>query len=218
MRTYAVSLAILVLWTSARAQVANPTSDQIKAAISKGIQQAGQSQGLLLVDNVRQFFQAFGEYAAAQGKLNPSTQVPASGFQVRIFTPLEWIAEWASQAAGRGRTFTPENVTPEMLRPVLRVAAFPSTPPTVGLNWGLDVSPVTDVLLKDASRNDEVHPIGRVPLVSRSQRVQGLLVAFSLDDLARIRQTNPEFYVVVVGSDANEKDFKIKRKFFCQLP
>jgi len=210
-------IAVFVLSLSARAQVANPTSDQISAAISKGIQHAGQSQGLLLVDNARQFFQAFGEYGAMSGNLKPGTQVPATGFQVRIFTPLEWIAQLASQAAGSGRTFTPNNVTPEMLRPVLRVAAFPSTPPTVGLNLGLDVSSVTDVLLKDASGNNEVRPLGRVPLVNRYQHVQGLLVAFSLDDLARIRQANPEFYIAVVGKDAS-KDFKIKRKFFSQLP
>lgn len=217
MRKYAVSVTILLLWASAHAQVANPTSGQISAAISKGIQQAGQSQGLLLVDNARQFFEAFGEYGASRGNLKPGTQVPASGFQIRIFTPLEWIAQMASQAAGRGRTLTLENVTPEMVRPVLRVAAFPSTPPTVGLNLGLDVSAVTDVLLKDADGNNEVRPLGRAPLVNRYQRVQGLLVAFSLDDLARIRQTNPEFYIVVLGKDTS-KDFKIKRKFFPQLP
>src|SRR5579872_7430935 len=117
-------IAILALSLSARAQIPNPTSDQISAAISKGIQHAGQPQGLLLVDNTKQFFQAFGEYGASRGYLKPGTQVPAGGFQVRIFTPLEWIAEMASQAGGRGRTFTPENVTPGMLSPVLRVAAF----------------------------------------------------------------------------------------------
>lgn len=137
MRKYAVSVTILLLWASARAQVANPTSSQINAAIAKGIQQAGQSQGLLLVDNAKQIFQAFGEYSAERGYLKPGTQVPGSGFQVRIFTPLEWVAELASQAAGQGRTFNFENVTPDMLLPVLRVAAFPALPPALVSTGGL---------------------------------------------------------------------------------
>jgi hypothetical protein len=78
MRTCILALAISAGWALLYAQVANPTPDQINAAISKGIQQAGQSQGLLLVDNASQVFQAFGEYSATHGKLSPGTRVAQS--------------------------------------------------------------------------------------------------------------------------------------------
>lgn len=216
MRTYAIASAVFVLSVSAQAQIANPTPDQINAAVSQGLEGRGQSQGLLLVDNLSQFAQAFGEWGASQGKLKPGTQVSASGFQVTIFTPLQWIAEKASEAAGQGLNFGLQDVTTEMLRPVLHVVATPSTPPEVGTNWGFDVSDVVGVVLKDASQKQAVQPIGTAPFAF--QGLQGLLAEFSLDDLAAIRERNPEFFVVVSGRNGNEKAFKVKKKHFSRLP
>ena len=198
------------------AQIAFPTPGQISAAVAKGVQHAGQPQGLLLPDNASQFFQALGMFSAQQGKLQPGTQVLGGGFQVRIFTPLEWVAQQSSDAAGAGQSFNLENVTADMLRPVLHIVATPSTPPDVGPNMGLGVSPVIDVVLKDASRRYQLRPLNMTQFTY--QNLQGLTVEFSLDDLARLREGNPEFYVEVAGTGGNQKEFKIKRKHFAGLP
>jgi hypothetical protein len=216
MRTYAIAFAVFILSVSARAQIANPTPDQINAAIAQGIEGRGRSQGLLLADNFSQFAQAFGELGASQGKLQPGTHVSASGFQVTIFTPLQWVAEKASEAAGQGVNFGPNDVTTDILRPVLHVVATPSTPPDVGTNWGFDVSDVVNVVLKDASQRLAVEPSDAAPFAF--QGLQGLLAEFSLDDLATIRARNPEFYVVVFGRGNNQKAFKVKKKHFSRLP
>jgi len=192
------------------------TLDEINAAISRGTDRPSQTQGLLLIDTVNQLGQAFGQLAAQQGKSTPGAQVPASGFQIMIFTPIAWISQQASESVQAGRNFSTANVTAEMVRPVLRIFAAPSTPPSAGVNLGHDVSPVKNVLLEDVSKKSEIRPISRRSFTH--QGLQGLLVEFSMDDLAQIRAKDPEFYVEIVGTNGNIKDFKIKRKHFAELP
>jgi len=216
MRKYILAIAALAVAASLHAQNANPTPDDIGGAISQGVGHPGQSQGLSLLDSFSQFSQALGELGASQGKLQPGTNVSASGFQVTVYSPLDWIAEKASEAAQQGLNFTADDVTPEMLQPVLHVAAMPSTPPAVGTNYGFDVSDVLSVVLTDASRKESVAPIATEPF--NYQGLQGVMAEFSLDDLARLRERNPEFYVVVQGRNNNGKAFKVKKKHFSRLP
>jgi len=159
--------------------------------------------------------QGLSALAAQRGQLQKTTLVPASGFQITIFTPWSWIAQQASQSAQQGRSFTAATVTEEMLRPIVRILALPSTPPTVGTNFGTGVSSVGSVMLSDASRANQVNALKSQSLAF--QRLNGLIAEFSLEDLARLRQQDPEFFVIVTGPN-NQKEFKVKRKFFGDLP
>lgn len=193
------------------------TTEQINAAIAHGITDPGQSQGLVLVDAGNQFTQSMAVLNSSLGNQKPWDQVPASGFQITVFTPWSWIAQQASNAAQQGRRFGSEDVTEDMLRPVIRIVALPSTPPPAGsgLNFGQDVSPVGNVRLADASKKNPVEPENRIPFVY--QNLSGLTAEFSLDDLARVRQGNSEFYILVTGPK-NSHDFKVKKKHLARLP
>jgi hypothetical protein len=193
------------------------TGEQINAAIYQGVTHPGQSQGLVLVDKGSQFGQALAAVNTAAGNQKPWDQAPASGFTIAIFTPTTWIAQQASDAAQQGRTFTSQDVSNDMLRPVIRVTALPSTapPPGIGLNFGQDVSSVGNIRLADASRQDSVESANRRAF--SYQNLSGLIAEFSLDDLARVRRNNPEFFVLVSGPN-NSHDFKIKNKHLARLP
>ena len=125
-------------------------------------------------------------FAAQRGQLQPGTQVSASGFQVTLYTPQAWIAQQASEATHQGRTFSTADVTPDMLSPIVRVLAEPSTPPSIGPNYGFGVSSVGEVLLEDSAHRERVQPLRRRPFASQSQ--SGLLAEFSIDDVSRIRR------------------------------
>jgi hypothetical protein len=193
------------------------SADQIAAAVAKGVKNPGQPQGLLLEDAMGQTSQLLAGLAAATGApLSPGTQVPGKGFRAWAFTPLAWISEQASEAVSHGRSFTTSDVTQDMVRPVFRVRAYPSTRPDTGPNYGQGVSPVVNVVIKDASRKEELDPTRRQPFTY--QGMQGQLVEFAMEDLNRIRQKNREFFIVVIGTGINTTDFKVKKKHFSQLP
>ena len=47
---------------------------------------------------------------------------------------------------------------------------------------------------------------------------QGLVLKFSMADLAEIRGGDGEFFITVIGNTTEEKDFKVKKKHFERLP
>ncbi len=204
--------------TSAR-QNGHPTltAEQITAAIHQGSTQPGQSQGLALADTGSQFAQNMAALNSSMGNKKPWDQASASGFQISIFTPQSWVAQQASDAAQQGRKFTAADVTDEMLRPIIRIIALPSTPPPAGsgLNFGQDVSSVGDIRLADSARKNPIEPANRKPF--KYQNLSGLIAEFSLDDLARVRQKDGEFYVLVSGP-RNSHEFKIKKKHLASIP
>jgi len=219
--TFVVAFAVNFLTDVAAGQNSTEsgplTTEQISAAVYQGVTHPGDSQGLVLVDAGSQFGQAMALLNSSAGNRKPWDQAPASGFTITIFTPRSWIAQQASDAAKQGRAFTSQDVSDEMLRPVLRITALPSTPPPAGtgLNFGQDVSSVGNIRLADASRNNPVEPANRKPFTY--QNLVGLVVEFSLDDLAHVRQSNSEFYVLVTGPK-NSHDFKVKNKHLARLP
>ena len=194
--------------------VSEPTDAQLQSAIQRGRREPGRVHGLVLEDTGAGVMQGLATLAASQGQLKPGTQVSASGFSVTVYTPLAWVADQASRAAGRA--FTLSDVTPEMRRPILRVFARPSTPPSVGVNLGLDVSSVTGVLVMDIARKKVLSADRSVPI--QSGALAGMLSEFSLDELATLRHGYKGFRVVVKGVGGNEKDFEVKPKHFNELP
>jgi hypothetical protein len=192
------------------------TVDQLRAAIARGTAKPGQPHGLHLSDTAAMVLQALGEYSASQGQSSPGTQTPASGFQIVAYTPVTWVAQNAADALAARQTFTLQSVTDEMNRPVLRVVAAPSTPPRQGINFGLDVASVKSVYVRDATKKLRVDPTFVRPFAH--ERLQGLIAEFPIDQIVPLRGSNPEFQVVVEGTNGQQKAFTIKRKHFEALP
>ena len=162
------------------------------------------------------FFQALGELSSQQGNLPAGSQVSGSGFSVVVFTPLAWIAEQASEATEEGRNFTTADVTPDMLRPVLRVWAIPGTKPDTGPNYDLNVGSVANVVITDASRKDKLDPTNRQAFTYEGMRAQS--VEFPMERVNQIREKNREFVIIVIGANGKGKAFKVKKKYFSELP
>src|ERR1019366_6792532 len=178
------------------------TQEEIDSAIAKGTQNAGHRQGVVLVDVGNQTMQGIMVGLLAAGaKPTVATQIPDSGFEVWLLTPRDWIAQQASEAATGGRTFTRRDVTDDMLRAVLRVRAYPSTPgpspsaiPTVNSKTSLSPvgsptgsalssqgTPVVDLFLTDKSSQHRLEPIAREAF--KYQNLQGQMAQFLLSDV-----------------------------------
>ena len=117
-----------------------------------------------------------------------------------------------------------------MLRAVLRVRAYPSTPgpspsaiPTVNSKTSLSPvgsptgsalssqgTPVVDLFLTDKSGQRRLEAIAREPF--KYQNLQGQMAQFLLSDVSRIRQEHAEFFVVVIGQGSSRKQFEVKAK------
>lgn len=147
-----------------------------------------------------------------------------SGYKIHIFTAENWIELQASRAFKEMLPFTLADVTPEMRSPYLRVLALPSTADYI-TGAGLSMaSSVHRVVLSDTNRTETVQPLENTnSTVERNSALRSVGYSsaeaiFLMDDVDRIRgkDTNGEFFVVVVGDNQN-KFFKIKSKFFKQL-
>jgi hypothetical protein len=88
-------------------------------------------------------------------------------------------------------------------------------------------SSVQHVVLRDEGQKIVIQPVFKEALVQEVSNAmggkatfQGLLAKFPLDALPEIRGRNgdEEFYVTVVGSTGEEKNFKVKRKHFDRIP
>jgi hypothetical protein len=70
--------------------------------------------------------------------------------------------------------------------------------------------------VKDGAKKEEIDPES-IALFDY-QNLKGLTAEFPLSEIARLRQSNPEFNVFVVGSDGSQKDFKVKKSISPDCP
>lgn len=103
----------------------------------------------------------------------------------------------------------------------------PDTPTIVTGSGMVGASSVQHVVLRDEGQKIVIQPVFKEALVQEVSNAmggkatfQGLLAKFPLDALPEIRGRNgdEEFYVTVVGSTGEEKNFKVKRKHFDRIP
>lgn len=189
---------------------------QIQAALYLGTQSPNQMHGLIVWDTAsgpNPWVQSLETVAAQEAKLPtniamPNMQHAPSGFGTRILTPTEWLVQLASDYAAQGKPLQPAAVTPDMLRQVLHVMGYYSAPGTLG--------GVNNVYLTDAAHKKTLQPSTKAPFFA--QGVIGMVAEFPLDQLAQLRQQDPEFEVVVVNANGKSKSFKIKKAQFAQLP
>jgi len=202
----------------AAAQKAHLTSEEIAQAILQGQKNPNAEQGLLLVDKGQ---------AWAKAMLSPHRAGSGSGFSIVLYTPTTWIRRIAAEATKEGRPFTAQQVTEEMLEPLLYVVVNPDVPSRVDASGMVGTSSVQGVVLRDEQRREDIEPVdvetferGDPDKFASEFGFQGVAASFVLEDLTRIRSAgrDGEFLVTVIGSTGEEKNFKIKKKFFAFLP
>lgn len=210
--------ALVIAPVASHAQTASLTPEAIAAAISHGTKERGKEQGLPMIDG----FAAFNSALAATNNSEAN-----SGFRLIIYTPTTWLRQRASAAAKRYESLTAEQVTDDILEPVLRVVVDPNTPSHVSRDGLLGTSSVDHVVLQDKSRKVTIQPSSTDPFPVDVQNAfgakvsyNGLVAKFPISDLREIRgaKGDAEFFIVVIGSNGKEKRFEIKRKHFDDLP
>ena len=131
-----------------------------------------------------------------------------------------------SNAAKRYESFTVENITTDMIRPVLRVIVHPDTPTQISGPGMRNTSSVEHVVLRDEAKTLVVQPSSERPFTEtvssalRDVAYQGLEATFLLPSVNELRgpKGDKEFLVVVIGNGRTERTFKIKKKHFERLP
>ena len=216
-RTLIVAI-LIALTTTVSAQQAT-LSDQSKAtAIAAGTKDKGKLTGLVLEDSGQKFTNVL-------AALN-HTPIGNAGFSLRVYTPTTWIAQQAADAAKAYRPFTTDDITDEMLAPILRVVVYPDTP-TLLTGAGMSAaSSVEHVVLRDANKTLVVQPTTEEPFTDtlssalRDKAYEGVTATFPLDALATLRgaKGDQEFLIVVVGAGTKERVFTVKSKHFERLP
>ena len=147
-----------------------------------------------------------------------------NGFSLRVYTPMTWVEQLASNAAKEYRPFVIGDINEEMLEPVVRVIVYPDKP--THLVGGARSSSAEHVVLRDESKRLVVQPISKEPFTEkassalRDMEYQGVVAKFPIDSLRELRgpKGDKEFLIVVVGQGTKEKEFRVKQKHFERLP
>jgi hypothetical protein len=196
-------------------------TDQEKIeAVQIGTKAKGKLTGLSLLDSGRAFSNALvassNRYAATAG----------NGFSLRVYTPMTWVEQVASDAAKQYLPFTIGDITDEMLEPVLRIIVHPDKPRSLtGAGFSM-ASSVEHVVLRDEDKRLVVQPISKEPFTEtassalRDMAYEGIVVKFPQAAVRELRgpKGDKEFLIIVVGEGVKEKEFKIKEKHFERLP
>jgi hypothetical protein len=137
------------------------------------------------------------------------------------------VRQLASDASKEYRTFTVADVSDESLEPVFRVVAYPDTPNTVSAAGLRGTASVQHVVLRDETRRIVVQPTFKESFTQEASNAfgghatfEGVRVKFAMSDVRELRgpKGDREFFITVIGNTGEEKDFKVKKKHFDDLP
>jgi len=193
-------------------------------AIRIGMRQRGRTQGLILLDMTHLWTSAVTAGVAAG--VNQSATAPTAGFHLQVYTPLAWIRQLGSDAAREYRQLSENDLGEEAREDVLRVTVYPNTPSEVSARGMVGTSSVQHVVLRDESRHTVIQPIFKEEFTEESANAMGgkatftgVRVKFPMAAVRELqgRNRDHEFFITVVGNAA-EKDFKVKKKHFDELP
>jgi hypothetical protein len=196
------------------------TPDDVLLAVTEGLRNKNKEHGLDLQDVGSLFANAM----ASGNSKNSSGS--GTGFSVLVYTPTTWVTQQAARAAKEYRSFAPTDVTGEMVAPVLRVVVEPDTPTSVTAKGVVGTSSVQHVVLRDESKKIAVQPKSKEETTREVSNAMGgkkvytgLNAIFDLDDVMKVRGPNhdAEFFITVIGTTGEEKDFKVKKKHFERL-
>lgn len=211
MRYAAAALALTFMVPPLFAQKVALGDEDITFALNAGNRAKGKHQGLILRDSFQSFLAADGG--------------ASSGFWVEAFTPMTWVMQQASLASKKYQAMSAP-VAPELLEPVLRVIAHPDTPNQVSAKGMVGSSSVEHVILRDEKRKIVIQPMWTEPFdeeVSNAMggraSFKGLNAKFPIGALRELRGPNgkQEFFITIVGSTGEEKNFRVKEKHFDDL-
>jgi hypothetical protein len=210
MRALTGTLAALSLAVFAFGQ--QLTDDQVRLAIERGSGKRHQI-GLTLNDKQTAFFSALACRTCGQ-----------SGYTITVYNPEQWIELGAAQAKKEMQPFTVADVTDQMRAQELHVVALPSRAEYLTGNGIALSSSVHRVVLNDTARQTTIQPLAvrqdtlQSNSALRSFEYTMASAEFSLEDVERLRESDPkgEFFVVVVGDNQN-KFFKVKSRDFKRL-
>lgn len=216
MRHILVSLLVLI-FSSFPVVAQELTEDQILKAIENGRQSDPEDIGLILRSSAFDPNDLLGSFIASQ--LGGETKDGWDKFAIAVYTPETWIGMAAAQANAHFETFTVDDVTEDMLQPVLRVFIKPNNR--------------TNAVIRDTKKNRVVNPVFSAPCADyiyfgREIGNNCVELHFPLDQVRYIQSMgNDEFYITIeiVGRsryDHSElstmtRDFKVKRKHLNDL-
>lgn len=203
------------------------TNDQIADAIAVGLKAKGKHQGLILKDSGQGFMNALTQAANDMNRYNYNrTTIGSTGFWLEAFTPLTWIQQLASAASKEYRTMTPEDVTDTHREDVFRVLAHPDTPNEVTAKGMVGSSGVQHVVLRSGNREVVIQPLKKTDFTEDAANAMGakftyggVVATFPMEGLRELRgpKGDREFFITVIGSTGEEKNFKVKQKHFSEL-
>ena len=188
-------------------------------AIGCGVAATAQSPAAPLTDDQVRAALAAGKKFKPVG-LGEGYNVAATGFSLDLFPPAAWISMQAKIAEQEKRTFGFADVTPEMRSNVWHVKIWPSTPRMA--SHRRVASSVTDVVLRDANKANDVQPTSKESFefksIIDSTTYTGLVATFPGEAIDRLAGPARDREIVFsVTGDHWKYDFHIKKKHFDQL-
>lgn len=198
------------------------TDELIAEALEAGVRAKGKMVGLRLVDQMQGLARGLGSFG---GRRSDAT----TGFSVEIHTPFTWITQQASWSAKKYKTMGREDVTEQMLEPVLMVICNPDMPVKVTSRGARGISGVEHVIIRSTKKKgfSYIQPKETESGSELAQNAFGaqlelesLVGYFDMDETLQISAMDKkgEFFVRVIGTTGEEKDFKVKTKHFKKLP
>jgi len=198
--------------------IANLLTTIVLVVVSASSAVAQSASGTLSDDQVRAAIASAGKFKPL--RLGEGYNISATGFALELYPPAAWIQMLAKTAMQEKKTFTLNDVTPEMRGNMWHVKVWPSTPRTS--EHRLVASSVTDVIARNESKSVEVQPVSKEPFDFKSiidqKTYTGLVASFPGEKLAELWGPNQDReFVFSVTGDHWKYDFTIKKKHFEQL-
>lgn len=189
---YTLPILLIALALAAPVFAQPPSEQDIRDAIARGTAEKGRSQPALIVRD--------GNF-----------MTKSNMFGARIYTPLAWIEQRAADAAATYQPIRFEDVTPDMLEPVVHVVV----PPYIGdMHTSMSVQAV---VLKDAQKA-VIRPVSQEPYsvqagnaLGAGMTLTGMQLRFPLHAWQSLTSQGRDFSVVVVDSYGYEHEMKVKK-------
>lgn len=154
------------------------------------------------------------------------TSVKTRGYGVELYTPYAWVARLSRNAAERGKTLVPGQLTDAHLGAVLRIVCHGDVPQE--FREGAYGTLVESVILVSANKQaaEPLLPLETTRTPEKIRAPSGELIdkgplvgSFDLGQLAALSSQDKkgEFYVVIVAANGETKRFKVKSKHFKEL-
>jgi hypothetical protein len=199
-----------------RASLNGLSAETIASAIALAHRQQGSGRGLRLLDS-----------GAPWTRLLSGGAESPSAVRLQIHTPLSWIQQLAADAAREARRFDVDDVTEEMTQPVLRITALANmtnaatTPGRTPRPW------MRHIVLRGDARSAVVQPLSKeafsehvVNATGQQAVFEGLRLTFPMNAVRKLRgpRGDGDFVIAVIGTGGEEKDLKITKQHFVDLP